>query len=126
MLHLKVSKAPCVSLGSFVYFYWRFHKSLSHSEQTHVSEGWIREISGCKGPLLSNYCLGSCLQLCIQTPASSSHQVSSSLSAEICLQNKCSVQGCASPKSFLFDMDHTAARALVQRPHSGSVISRAV
>lgn len=39
---------------------------------------------------------------------------------------KTSVLSRAVPHLNLFDMDYTAARALVQRPHSGSVISRAV
>lgn len=126
MLHFKVSKAPCGYVGLFAYFDWRFHKSLSYPEQIHVGvgEGCIREFSGCRGLLFSSYCFGSSLQLCIQTSASSLHQVSSSLVAEVCPQSKCPAWACASLQSFLFDMNHTAARALVQRPYSGSFIKQ--
>lgn len=123
---LKFQKHHVVPIGSFAYFNWRSHKSLSHPEQIHVGvgEGCIREIPGCRGLLLSSYCFGSCLQLCIQTSASSFHQVSSILVAEVCPQSKCSGWACASLQSFLFDMNHSAARALVQRLYSGSFIKQ--
>lgn len=86
----------------FFYFDWVFHKSLSHPKQTYIGESWIREISACKGWLLSSYCFGRCLQLCIQTSASSSHRVSSSLGAEVCPQNKPSFWDYALLKSLLW------------------------